>query len=313
MDAVFFLMSPADKRRIFNLFYVIIQINNIFALFMYACYILKIDIGIATIPYYMPSPAERYQKWGIFAIYTVGNKNRLCGIFNEPGGLGTVCALLFIARFKYSSKWEKALLLITIFLTFSFAGYLLIFLFFAVYLIKQNWKNIIFLSLFAIIFIEIPKIDWKNDMLNITAQRFAITEDGLSGDNRTSVKYDKYYKEFLHTKNAWFGYGANYDFPGDEASYKRYVVQFGIVGFSLLILTWGSLSVLRARGNKDCLLLILFFMMSIYQRPYCFINTYGYVLLFGGMEWILENDKSRQITFKAGSFQNIVQKWGALK
>ena len=287
----FFLMNPLDKKIIFNLFYAIIQINNVIALFMYACYVLKIDIGITTIPYYSLSPVEHYQKWGIFAIYTIGNKNRLCGIFNEPGGLGTVCALLFIARFKYSRKWEKAILLLTIFFTFSFAGYLLVFLFLAMYMVKQNWKNMIFLLLFAFLFVKIPKIDWKNEMLNVTAQRFSITENGLAGDNRTDMKFKRSYEKYLHTDHVWFGYGANYVISGNEASYRRYIVQFGIVGFFLIAFTWLFSSVLYAKRNKDCLLLIIFFMISIYQRPYCFINTYGYLILFGGMAWIHEKSK----------------------
>lgn len=282
-------MKDSDKCKIFDIFYWIIQINNVISLFMYVCYMLGIDIGFSTVLYYSDNAATNgyfYQKWGIFAICSNGLTDRLCGIFNEPGGLGTICALLLIVRFKNSKMWERVLLIVTTLCTLSMAGYLLMFLFAAFYAVRKNWKNVFWAVIIFAAFLAIPKIDWGNDALNAFADRFEITETGLSGDNRTTREFDEKFDEFINSTDAWFGMGAGYSLASRSSTYKFYIVEFGIVGFVLLIASWVYFAIKIAKKNPDCLIFMMLFMMSLYQRPNNLRSIYGYVILFGGMEWI---------------------------
>lgn len=287
----FLLMNRDIKSAIFRGFYWIVQVNNIISILMYLCYILNFNIGFSNVPFYTEEASLAgfyYIKWGIFAIASNGLNLRLCGIFNEAGALGTVCALLFVATFRNNKLWEKVLLIVTTFLTFSLAGYLLIFLYLSAYLLRKNKKNIIWLVIIVGIFLAIPNINWGNDSLNLIASRFAITDGGLAGDNRTTAVFDARYDEFIKSGQAWLGHGAGYRLADATSTYKSYIVEFGFVGFVLLMIAWVSQSLRMAKKDKDCLLLIIIFMISLYQRPLAITSLFGYVALFGGMAFIQE-------------------------
>lgn len=287
----FCLLHKDAKVIVFKWFYWLIQVQNVFSLFMYFCLTFHINIGIERVPYYT-GKIWSYYKWGILAVYN-GPMDRLCGVFNEPGGLGTVCALLFAVTFKYNKLWEKILLLCTIFFTFSFAGYLLIILFFVIFIVNKNWLNIWVLVPVVLMFLMIPNIDWKNDGLNKVASRFEITENGFAGDNRTSKGFDLLYEDFVESGKFLWGYGTKYSFNVNEsvASYKIIIVRMGFISFILIIMAWLIGGIYSSKSDKDCMILMLLFLINIYQRPYPVSNMYGYIVFFGGMEWIHEKNR----------------------
>jgi len=95
--------------------------------------------------------------------------------------------------------------------------------------------------------------------LNELASRFEIIEGGLGRDNRITSAFDHLYKSFLTSDR-----------------------------LILLILSWIMRGTLVAKKDKDCILLLLLFLLNMYQRVYLLSNMYGYVVLLGGMEWIHE-------------------------
>lgn len=295
----FCMFCNSMKRYIFEFFYWIILLNNLISIFYWICYSLNINIGFKEVSIYSELAGtymgRNYVKWGIFAIYKDAVELRLCGIFNEPGALGTICALFLIATFRYSKLWQKLLLIITGFLTFSFAFYLMLFAFSACYLVRKNVKNVVLLIFFLIIFLVLPQIDWGNDSVNIVMERFKVTESGLVGDNRTANGFDNKYAQMKNSDKIWFGYGAGNILAAGGLSYKQYVVQFGYIGYGLLLLLWLIAGVVRARGNKDAYLLLFFFLLSLYQRPGAMVHIYGYILLFGGVEYLLYHESELKV------------------
>lgn len=293
----FLLMDKEQKIKIFKYFYVIIQICNIVSLVLFVCYLINIPI-FNVVPFYNDGvQTSYYHQFGIWAV--MGDRlyslPRLCSIFNEPGGLGTVCGLLFAATYPYSSKKEKALLIVTTLCTFSMAGYIIILMSLAVYLWSKSYKYTVFIVAIIIFFLMIPRIDWGNDFLNSFAQRFEITSSGIAGNDRTNSAFDALYKNVMDSKYAFFGMGANYTEGMGTASIKSSIVQFGIIGFGMYALLWG-ISVLKAsKLNKNCVILALVFSVAILQRPATFTNSYGYVLLFGAIACLLENDIKKYI------------------
>lgn len=291
----FILFSTNLKIEIFNLFYNIIQVTNLISVIIFLIYILQINIGFETVPYYFELQQGNYIKWFIFAIYKSNSELRLCSIFNEPGALGTVCALLFIARFSYSTLFEKILLVVTIICTFSMAGFLLLFIFTAMYMIRKNPQNIIFLGLFIALFLAIPNIDFRNDYINGLTKRFAITENGFEGNNRTKPYFDNLFRNFMMSNKKWVGYGKNYPIGSGTLSYKTYIVEYGIIGFGFWICSWILAGIKAAKTNKDCVIFLIIFLISLYQRPKLIASIYGYVLLFGGIAWIKQKKKEKLI------------------
>lgn len=295
----FCMFCNSMKRYIFEFFYWIILLNNIISIFYWICYLLNIDIGFQKVPFYsdlLKINVERYYiKWGIFAIFEEGKELRLCGIFNEPGALGTICALFLIATFSYSKLWQKFLLIIAGFLSFSFAFYLMIFVFAACYLIRRNAKNVVLLIFFLLAFLILPQIDWGNNSFNLVMNRFRVTENGFAGNNRTTKEFDYEFDQMKKSGDIWFGYGEGKALASGSLSYKNYVVQFGYIGYGLLLAQWFIAGIVRARGNKDACLLLFFFLLSLYQRPGAMVHIYGYVLLFGGFEYLLYHESELKV------------------
>ena len=285
----FLLMNRDMKIRIFEYFYKIILISCAISIFVYVAYMLRIPIGFSQHPFYNDGVhSSYYQRWLIFAVLDNGYSiiPRLCGIFNEPGGLGTVCGLLFAATFNYSGKWEKIILATTTVLTLSLAGYVLIIVYLIIYLAQKSWKYAAVAVALAVLFFAIPHIDWGNAEINSFAQRFAITSEGLAGDNRVKTSFDDEY-QLMSSTEVFFGKGATYTSESGTSSYKNYIMQFGILGFGVYLLLWLSAALKSSQRNRNCLILLLIFLISLYQRPVPLTNSYGYVLIFGGFLWIL--------------------------
>lgn len=281
----FVLFRSDIKIRIFNYFYWIIQICNIISLLIYLLYILNVNMGFERVPYYVDNGVV-YEKWWLFAIYKGGANVRLCGIFNEPGGLGTVCALLFAARYSASKKWEKIILIITVILTYSVAGYVILLLYLALYLLKKDARNFVLIALLLSLFLYLPTLTYSDSRFNTFIHRFALTETGMAGDNRTNSDFNEVYYNLINSFKGLIGNGHGYPYPSGVLSYKIYIIQYGILGFLLWIIMWVKSSLNSSLGNKSCILLIICFFISFYQRPRLIETIYGYILLFGGIEWI---------------------------
>ncbi len=249
----FMLFHDKLKLKIFNLFFLLFLTQCAFSLAMWCAYLLHIPLGFSELNYYSENQmGVRYVKWGILAIFKGGTSLRLCGIFNEPGAF---------------------------------------FLFVTCYAIRKNFLNIIWVLLLPLVFIQIPNIDFGNEQLNRFSQRFAISaEKGLEGNNRSSELYDYEFSKLVQSNDIFFGYGMDYDLVAYDnhgtSSYKRYIVQMGIIGFGLFLALFIAGGYLQAQKNKNALILLFLFVVSIYQRPHALINLYGYIVLFGGMLFI---------------------------
>lgn len=300
-----FTLFPLDlKIRTFELFYKIIIITSAISIVLYVLYATGIDIGFSIEDYYGQRQNAWYVKWLIFAIYQNNSELRLCGIFNEPGGLGTVCGLLFAGRYRYSKKWEKILLLVTIGFTFSLAGFLLVVAFYAMKIIRAKRNNpglLMMLTMSSLLLILLlPRIDFGNEMINHFFDRLEIIDGKMAGDNRQYVVPPAIYDEFIKSSEALFGKGIGYFLTiGAGLSYKIFVLDYGILGFSFLVAAWLLTAWRESKGNADCHDFLLIFTISLYQRPYLLTSIYGYVLLFGGISWI--RDKEREESLELGS------------
>lgn len=297
----FLLMDKDEKVKIFRCFYWIVQACNIIAIIIWVACFLNIPIGFSMVPFYNDGvETSVYTKWFIFAVQ--GDRKyallRLCGIFNEPGALGTVCALMFSAIYSNSKKWEKTLLIVTIVLSFSVAGYILLLVYLAMYYGQKSWKYALLAIVPIVLLLLIPYIDWGSDILNAYAQRFSIVGGSFVGDNRIKVGFAKEYEELKAGSDIFFGKGATYTAVGGTASYKNFIMQFGVVGFVLYFGLWIIAALKVGRGNRMVMLLLAVFLLSIYQRPVTITNSYGYFLFFGAAMWLTDKNSIQRVINK---------------
>ena len=282
----FLLMREESKIRVFEAFYFIILGSCAISILVYFAFIVGAPIGFETVPFFNDGiETSVYVKWFIFAIVGDGQYGlpRLCSIFNEPGGLGTVCGLLYAATYTYSGKIEKIILLLACFFSFSVAGFLLIIAFYAIHYIRKNIKYVIPVAGLLFFAIIAPRIDWGNEFFNDFVSRFEITDEGLAGDDRVSASFQKLWADFQNSNDVFFGRGATYGGDLGTASYKNLIIQFGYLGFGIYLLLWIPVVYRFAKQNKDSLAFFIIFLLSIYQRPVTITNAYGYTLVFGGL------------------------------
>ena len=237
--------------------------------------------------------------------HTYSNLNRICGIYREPGFIGTIGAL-FLAGDRFNlKKRENQIIAVSCVCTFSLAFYLLVAIgFVATRLGKirnrrraiNALSGVVAILLIYVIFMSVPFAD--GTPLDTLQERLIITETGLSGDNRfgDSIAAMNAYDQFIRGDfiTVLFGYGSdNRVIQGTEmsiwqkvCSYKEYIFQFGMVGFVILVSWLISMVRLKYRNIPETkkwsvMVLLMVFLISIYQRPDV-VRFHYFCLLFGG-------------------------------
>lgn len=244
-------------------------------------------------PYYEGLEGALYFVMGPIYVYANAETGiRLCGIFNEPGYLGTVLALILcVEKYNLRNKGNVIMLVASV-CTMSFAFYLISFL----YLFFKNIGNIkkimigvasivtvlVLLNLFPL-FVNIEEISPGVENL---ISRFSVTENGkFSGDNRTDLYVDEAFEKIFYSEKIIYGNGGGYARSIASKGTSSIVLMIVDYGFLGIIISYGTLLLSSLVFNKvtiSSLAYILVFFISTYQRPDIFWLTY-FVLLFGGL------------------------------
>lgn len=234
---LFLLLSDQLKRKIVELFYELVIISIVLSTFAY--FYTLLGLPVKTVSYYtIAYKTHFYYQFGPLAILNSGGLLRMCGPFNEGGNLGTICAFLYAIFDEKNTKIEKAILIVGILLSFSLAGWLLLLIYWLGDLIsKKQLKSIIIIAALIATILILPTIDFGNEYVNSFVQRFAITSDGLSGDNRTWEGFDQQYDSIVNSDRKWWGAGLDYK-VADGSSYKSYIITYGYIGTLMLAMPW---------------------------------------------------------------------------
>ena len=290
------LLDNDLKRRILIKFTIIFAISLIPAIFIQIMGMLniklpysrlnppkgvKLDEGVYYRHYF--GAIEGYFKWSKGHV-------RLCGMFDEPGTVGTMAGLLLAANERRKS-WIRCVLFIGGILSLSFAFFVIYVCYIGLILISE--KRIITIAVYmlglgCILFLlsQMPK---ETLVYRYTISRLEIKNGKLMADNRTSSYFDQEYNRYVRTTKIFTGAEKKTidQLTRGLSSYKLVIYEYGIVVFFILVYI-----VLRAKyffenrqnrvflDNKN--ILILLFLMSIYQRPNV-INLPFLIVLYGGL------------------------------
>lgn len=238
-------------------------------------------------------------------VRSISGLNRICGLYREPGFVGTIGALYLAGDNFNLKKRENKVIAIAGLCTFSLAFVLMIVTGYLLhYLGKmgnrkkaiQGITGILCLLLVYFIFMSIPFPE--GSMVDKFQERFIITEASLSGDNRFggSLAAEKAYDQFIRGDIATIllGYGEDTRVVSGTqtsiwqkvSSYKEYIFTYGFIGFGLMIFWLTSSVYTKYKGlpestKREILVLLLVFLISIYQRPN--VARFHYLcVLFGG-------------------------------
>lgn len=294
---LFCLLNAENKRLIYQSFRKAMIALCAVGVVCYGIYLLNIDALFTRYDYYSASLGGEYISYGVGSMCLIGNQLRLCGHFNEPGFLGTVLALMLCIENLNFKKMGNMILLVAGCLTLSMAFYAIVAIYIAIRLtpiiIKKPVLIVGVLAVIPFYLFVFPHIRTGNAGIDRLIQRFALTANGLAGNNRENYMLNYLYDEVVKGRDFLIGKGAGFVNSldiGSVGSYKKYIVEYGLVGFALI---YGSTIVgalLNSQKNVRAIAMITVFTISIYQRP-DIISLVYFVLLYGGVEHIVFRDK----------------------
>lgn len=300
----FVLVTKKLKLKIYDYFIKIIAISYIPAIMVAILLLIGIDLPWEQLASDSTSKSYYRQYLGLvnYAVYYDiseqyifsygGSIDRICAMFNEPGVVGTVSALILISKkMKLKSSYEKIILIAGVF-SLSFAFYFLV----VAYLMLKSRRNFIIIAFSSIIIFSITPKD--SFLYNRLLYRFEINSEGLAGNNRVNTGFEYLYKDFHENgsiKDIMLGIGesefyiksANYN--SSALSWKTFIVIDGYILFCLHALFFIYLG-LRG-GNKNTILFIIIYFASLYQRPFDFSLGY-WLIFFAGILYSLNKEEN---------------------
>ncbi|SET58037.1 hypothetical protein SAMN04487771_10269 [[Clostridium] aminophilum] len=212
---------------------------------------------------------------------------RYCGIFDEPGVVGTLCGLLFAGGYKRIDKKWMIILFIEGMFSLSMAFYLLVIVFAIIKCFHAGLHKLAFLVIFLVIGVSaFMNMEFENPQLAQLQSRIDLTSIFFVEDNRTTSSYDYEYKRFLEDGGDALvmgeGRGVIAKTPGmtAAASYRNLIYEYGFVGFGMLI-GFIILAYFYYGRSPDSLAFLIVFIASIYQRPWVFSIEYMTILFTG--------------------------------
>lgn len=279
----FLLLSGETKRKVYELYRKFLVLMALIGVVIYLANLFSLPLPHREVEYYGLLEGK-YIDYYLGYLYANGGGVRLCGLFNEPGYLGTVLALVLCAEELDLKKPGNLLLLLAGVCTASLAFVLLL----VAYFILINYKRpkwvipLLLLALFY--FFVLPNITFQNPQIARFVNRFLIVDGELAGDNRSNIYVEAALEEVLSGKHAWWGYGGGYSSEKFKAvsTYKTYLIDYGILGFALIYGLYFVAALLRTRWKERTIVFCLCFFLSVYQRPNIYAMLY-FVVLFGGM------------------------------
>lgn len=205
--------------------------------------------------------------------------NRFYSVFDEPGVLGTLSGFVLLAN-RYDLK-KKINIIILLGGLFSFS---LAFVFITVIgVLLLNLKSSIMLMKGLIIMLLLVVMTFFFFKDNETFQSVVIdrilnmNESGV--DSRTSDMLNSVFENLLNSSDFFIGKGTSFFkenpllFSGQ--GYKIFIIEYGIIGFALVLLMYLAIIKEQSKIGYVCLLIYL---LSFLQRPFLF--TPWQIILF---------------------------------
>ncbi|AKR12094.1 hypothetical protein [Bacillus thuringiensis] len=299
------LIKQEDRLKIYDKFIKIVAISLIPAIVIAIFLFIGFDIQWSqlsstswTKPFY-----RNYYNLSIYHFFNGadqryffpwgGSIDRICGMFDEPGVVGTVSGLILASKgFSLRRSYEKIIFIAGI-LSFSFAFYIILLVYVSIKKYKYIW---VILGILIILMNTVPKDSYVYTKI---LYRLDLGNKEIEGNNRGNAGFEQIYKEFKQDGNLLLGikekeylYKAN-AYGSEALSWKTFVVINGLLLFILHTLYFiGYAFNLK---NSNVWIFTIIYLLSIYQRPYDFTLSY-WLIFMGGIVaasniGILKNNK----------------------
>jgi len=206
---------------------------------------------------------------------------RFFSVFDEPGLLGTVCALFISYKRLELKTFSDIIIILSGLVTFSLAFYVVLIL---NILFNAGTKvRILFVVMGLYVFISQGQVFEK-----YLSKKLHIPEGRITSLGRTHPYFDRNYESFLEIggNELIFGRGPMAEILDDPnnaggSSYKYLIYRHGVLGVFLVVLFFAFLT-LKVAFSRQGLFYLLVFLALAYQRTNVFMLFY-IVIFIGGL------------------------------
>lgn len=220
-----------------------------------------------------------YNNYILFVMDATRDYYRFYSVFDEPGVLGTLSAfVLYGNKYNFKRK-ENIVILIGCLFTYSMAFYMITLLGW-LYQSAISFKRLI-MSIVAIILVVGILVYFMADdqaFQQSVIERF--TDVGLDRvEGRTGSNVNAFWDKYIASSDVFLGMGTSFindNLSGFGNSYKRFVIEYGLIGTILLIVMYFHLV---KRWNRLTLGFFVLFFLSFLQRPLAFSSWQIFVFI----------------------------------
>ena len=207
---------------------------------------------------------------------------RFCGLFDEPGVVGTISLLMLAADNYNLRKPANIVLFITGIFSLSLFFYLGSAICISVSLFISN-SSLSKKLLLAITFISLLFISYQWDVTHDAIwNRLEYDEyKGFSGNNRAEEDLKQYIEQIRGTEEYWFGIHDKeiVERYADSASIQNAILSYGVFG-CIIYAFFFIIYIFRKNSNyKNAIFCILVLFMTLWQRPVLYNIPYLFLYL----------------------------------
>mgnify|MGYP007096914430 FL=1 len=226
-----------------------------------------------------PGTIVEYQQYFMDNHYFFLQKElfRFQSVFLEPGHMTMGLApLLFINKYNLKNRYVL-ILFIAQMLSLSLAGYMMMMIGYSVLFLfdKQSKKSKFISVLLSAILICSVAIFMQNSFENnvfddLIFRRMQFDNGHFVGDNRSSVYLDRQFEDVVSSSDILTGRYFNAEMSEKGvAGYKKFIVQYGLIGCVLLILSFFSTyKLLIYKHRRNAFLLVIMILLLLLQNAY---------------------------------------------
>lgn len=249
LSSVLFLADD-DKEKLLDYITNVIALISIFSLMGWILHLIGFNIPVFQ---HVDLDDELHDLNNHYVYYdnveqSVINFPRYRGIFIEPGQLATPYVYLFFARGGKIGDWKDLVLLLSIFFSFSLAGYMTLGLglFLNSFIGNKKHKFIKMVSFSLVVgtiaFFIIKAENSDNPLYSWIIERLEYDEElGIAGNNRSDAIFDYHFEQYLKSGDVVFGIGdeielGELNWTNHSSGIKKFFLNFGLVGVIFMVL-----------------------------------------------------------------------------
>ncbi len=294
--ALYAITDANVKRKIYVVIKNILILMSVIGIICYMTYILHLGLPYTINDFYVNNEGlimggyEKYVNYRICFLYITAAQVRLCGLFNEPGWFGGFLAIILCCEDLNLKKISNVFMLVAGILTFSIAFFTMLMIYYVLTNIKYWKKWVWIVVLFILVFFVLPNSRTGIPYIDTLISRInAIFNNKTFG--RTSNQVTEELIRILKNGDIVFGKGTGFSSSIKHAglSIILYLLDYGIVGVTLLFLPFFFFNIKKFWKNKKIVFFLICIAAYVYQRPWLFEASN--FILFESVVFYLNDNK----------------------